>query len=61
MPGAALLVGSVLLSLLLGAMTAHRTPIFTARPVQVVAAPPLLANSWTDEEWGLSIAPPAWW
>ena len=61
MPGAALLAGSVLLSLLLGAMTAHPAPIFTSRPVQVVAAPPLLANSWTDEEWGLSIAPPAWW
>ena len=36
-------------------------PILTARPVQNVDAPPLLANDWTDDEWGLSIAPPAWW
>ena len=35
-------------------------PILTA-PVQNVDAPPLLANDWTDDEWGISIAPPAWW
>ena len=35
-------------------------PILTA-PVQNVDAPPLLANDWRDDEWGLSIAPPAWW
>jgi hypothetical protein len=36
-------------------------PILTAQHVQDVDAPPLLANKWTDEEWGISIAPPAWW
>jgi hypothetical protein len=67
MPGAALLAVSVLMSLLLGGMTAARpadlasTPILTARPIRDVDAPPLLANNWTDDEWGLSIAPPAWW
>ena len=48
MPGAALLAGSVLLSL-------------TTRHVHNVDAPSLLANQWTDDEWGISIAPPAWW
>src|SRR5207237_10842464 len=24
-------------------------------------APTLLANQWTDDEWVISIAPPAWW
>jgi cell wall-associated NlpC family hydrolase len=67
MPGAALLAVSVLMSLRLGGMTAARpadlgsAPILTARPVQNADAPPLLANNWTDDEWGLSIAPPAWW
>jgi hypothetical protein len=67
MPGAALLAVSVLMSLLLGGMTAARpadlesAPILTVRPVQNADAPPLLANNWTDDEWGLSIAPPAWW
>jgi hypothetical protein len=67
MPGAALLAVSILVSLPLGGITAARpadlatTPILTARPIQDAAAPPLLANDWTDDEWGLSIAPPAWW
>src|SRR2546430_3935742 len=67
MPGAALLAVTVLLSFPVSGITAARpadlesTPILTARPVQNVDAPPLLANRWTDEEWGLSIAPPAWW
>src|SRR5438093_13675584 len=67
MPGAALLAVSVLVSLPLGAITAARpadlepTPSVPARHVQSVDEPPLLANNWTDEEWGLSIAPPAWW
>jgi cell wall-associated NlpC family hydrolase len=65
--GTVLLAVSVLVSLPLGGMTAARAaktepaPILTARHVQVVDAPPLLANTWTDEDWGLSIAPPAWW
>jgi len=67
MPGAALLAVSVLMSFPLGGITAARpadlgsAPILTARPVQNADAPPLLANNWTDDEWGLSIAPPAWW
>src|SRR5437773_5377742 len=62
MPGAALLAVSVLVSLPLGGTRAAQpAPSLTARPVQNVDAPPLLANNWTDEEWGLSIAPPAWW
>src|SRR5438552_3692170 len=62
MPGAALLAVSVLVSLSLGGTRAAQpTPILTARHVQSVDAPPLLANEWTDEEWGLAIAPPAWW
>ena len=67
MPGAALLAASVLMSLPLGGMTAARpadqdtVPILTARPLQDQAAPPLLANEWVDKEWGLAIAPPAWW
>ena len=62
-----LLAVSVLVSLPLGGITAARpadlasTPILTARPIQDVDAPPLLANDWRDDEWGLSIAPPAWW
>src|SRR2546430_16114190 len=67
MPGAALLAVTVLLSFPVSGITAARpadlesTPILTVRPVQNVDAPPLLANSWKDEEWGLSIAPPAGW
>jgi len=67
MPGAALLAVTVLLSFPVDGITAARpaeletTPILTARPVRNVDAPPLLANNWTDDEWGLSIAPPAWW
>ena len=61
MPGAALLAGSVLLSLLLGAMTAQPAPVLATRHVQNADAPSLLANEWSDAEWGLSIAPPAWW
>ena len=67
MPGAALLALSVLVSLPFGGMAASRpadlepAAILTTRHVQHVDAPPLLANNWTDEEWGLSIAPPAWW
>ena len=36
-------------------------PILTAQRVHDVDSPPLLANEWIDKEWGLSIAPPAWW
>jgi hypothetical protein len=36
-------------------------PILTARHIEAVDTPPLLANNWTDDEWGISIAPPAWW
>src|SRR5882724_3813665 len=67
MPGAVLLAASILVSFPLGGITAARpadlasTPILTARSLQNVDAPPLLANNWTDDEWGLSIAPPAWW
>ncbi len=62
MPGAALLAVSVLVSLPLGGTRAAQpAPSLTARHVQSVDALPLLANNWTDEEWGLSIAPPAWW
>ena len=69
MPGALLLAVSFLVSFPLGGMTAARpadpgsAPILTARPVQDPDAPPLplLAKNWTDDEWGLSIAPPAWW
>ncbi|MDQ2913032.1 MAG: hypothetical protein M3T56_07220 [Chloroflexota bacterium] len=67
LPGTALLAVSALVSLPLSGMAASRpadlepAPILTARHVQAVDAPPLLANSWTDDEWGLSIAPPAWW
>ncbi len=63
MPGAALLAASVLMSLPLGGMPTvpESAPLLTARRVQVLDAPPLLANHWTDEEWGVSIAPPAWW
>src|SRR5437867_7208840 len=67
MPGAVLLAASFLVSFPLGGITAARpadlasTPILTARPVQDADAPPLLANNWTDDEWGLSIVPPAWW
>jgi hypothetical protein len=51
-----------LLLLQLGGTTAAQpASVPTAPHVQVVVAPPLLANRWTDEEWGLSIAPPAWW
>jgi hypothetical protein len=63
----ALLAVMALLLLPLGRTTAAQpatvdpAPILTARQVQDVDAPPLLAASWTDEEWGLSIAPPAWW
>src|SRR6266702_4163608 len=53
---------SVLVSLPLGGTRAAQpAPSLTARHVQSVDALPLLANNWTDEEWGLSIAPPAWW
>ena len=46
----------------LGATTAAQpAPILTARAARNVDAPPLLANAWIDKEWGLSIAPPAWW
>ena len=62
MPGAALLAVSVLVSLSLGGTRAAQpAPSLTGRHVQSVDAPPLLANNWTDEDWGLSIAPPAWW
>jgi cell wall-associated NlpC family hydrolase len=61
MPGAAVLLGSVLLSLLLGAMTAQPASVLATRHVQNVDVPSLLANEWSDAEWGLSIAPPAWW
>ena len=61
MPGAALLAVAVLLSLLLGVMTAQPASVLATRHVQNVDAPSLLANQWTDEEWGISIAPPAWW
>src|SRR6266550_5872857 len=61
MPGAALLAGSAVLSLLLGGMTAQPAEILTTRHVQNAEEPSLLANQWTDDEWGISIAPPAWW
>jgi cell wall-associated NlpC family hydrolase len=61
MPGAALLAGSVLLSLLLGAIAARPASVLATRHVHDVDAPSLLANEWSDAEWGLSIAPPAWW
>lgn len=63
MPGAALLAASVLMSVPLGGTptSPEPGPIFIARRGQVLDAPPLLANNWTDEEWGVSIAPPAWW
>src|SRR5947207_11042535 len=61
MPGAALLAGSVLLSLRLGGMTAQPASLLTTRHVQNLDAPSLLANQWTEDEWGISIAPPAWW
>jgi cell wall-associated NlpC family hydrolase len=67
MPGTVLLAVSVLVSFPLGGIAAARpadlahVPILTARHVPAVDAPSLLANQWTDEEWGLSIAPPAWW
>src|SRR5438034_9067584 len=67
MPGAVLLAVSVLVSFPLDGMTAARraelesTPILTARPIQQVDAPPLLADRWSDLDWGLSIAPPAGW
>jgi hypothetical protein len=46
-----------------GATTAaQHAPILTERAAREVDAPaPLLANEWIDKEWGLSIAPPAWW
>ena len=60
---AALLSVMALLLVPLGATTtAQPAPILTARAArQVDAPPPLLANEWIDKEWGLSIAPPAWW
>src|SRR5438874_8178066 len=61
MPGAALLAVSVLLSLPFGGMTAQPVSILPTRHVQNAEAPSLLANQWTDDEWGISIAPPAWW
>ena len=36
-------------------------PILTARPIQDPDAPPLLADRWSDLDWGLSIAPPVGW
>ena len=45
-----------------GSTAAQPAPILTARAAREVDAPaPLLANEWIDKEWGLSIAPPAWW
>jgi hypothetical protein len=41
--------------------TTERAPILTARQVSDVDAPPLLAERWFDEGWGLSLAPPAGW
>ena len=61
MPGAALLALSVVLSLLMGVTTAQPASVLTTRHVQNIDAPSLLANQWTDDEWGISIAPPAWW
>ena len=43
-----------------GATAAPPAPIATASRVQN-ADEPLLANEWIDKEWGISIAPPAWW
>jgi len=59
----ALLSVMALLLVPLGPTTvAQPAPILTARAArQVDAPPPLLANEWIDKEWGLSIAPPAWW
>ena len=43
-----------------GATAAQPAPIATPSRVQTLEAP-VLANEWMDKEWGLSIAPPAWW
>jgi len=65
MPGAALLAVSLLTSLPLGWLTTARSaglesaPILTVQHVEAGDAPPLLANNWTDDEWRISIAPPA--
>jgi hypothetical protein len=62
-----LLAVTALLLLPLGGTTAAQpaamepAPILTAQRVKDVDPPPLLANEWIDKEWGLSIAPPAWW
>lgn len=63
----ALLAVTAVLLVPLGGTTAAQpaatepAPVLTARPVQDAAANRLLANDWIDLEWGLAIAPPAWW
>src|SRR3954447_2647224 len=35
--------------------------VATSAPPHTADVPPVLATEWINKEWGVSIAPPAWW